>query len=94
MFLISYWRSLRTAALMPEIVTEEGQFGDESGGSADDQLSWIVQAAARSASIWPSQRAIRFQLARFWSTILRSRLLLLQRELRLGRPVTLATVEA
>ena len=32
MFLISYRRRLRTAALMPEIVTEEGRFGDESGG--------------------------------------------------------------
>ena len=42
MFLNSYRRRLRSAALMREIVTEEGRFGDESGGSADDQLSWIV----------------------------------------------------
>ena len=36
MFLNSYRRRLRAAALMREIVTEKRRFGDESGGSADD----------------------------------------------------------
>ena len=42
MFLNSYRRRLRAAALMRGIVTEKRRFGDESGGSADDQLSGIV----------------------------------------------------
>ena len=44
-------------------------------GAAKDlfiQLSGSYQAAARNASIRPSQPAIRFQLAMFWSTTLRS----------------------
>ena len=37
MFLNSYRRRLRSAALMRGIVTGKRRFGDESGGSADDR---------------------------------------------------------
>jgi len=54
---------------MRGIVTGKQRFGDESG--ADNQLSWVVSGGAQC--LHPAQpTGNSFQLARFWSTILRS----------------------
>jgi len=46
----------------------------------------LAHAPSRSASIRLNKTATWFQMALFWSTILRSRGLTPKRELRLGKP--------
>jgi hypothetical protein len=56
MFLISYRRRMRTAALMAEIVIEEGRSETKRGRSADQR---IRMSAVVTARIWEPVRAKR-----------------------------------
>lgn len=54
MFLNSYRRRLGAVALMRGIVTGRRWFGDESGGSADDQLNGIASGGG-ARCLYPAQ---------------------------------------
>jgi hypothetical protein len=72
MFLNSYRRRLGAAALMRGIVTGNSGSETKAGGSADDQLSGIVSDGGAQCLYPAPPMGNSFQLARFWSAILRS----------------------